>query len=186
MPEPVQFQPIETARLLLRPFERRDARAFSDYRSDPEVARYQGWTLPFGLEKASIFIEEMQQVIPGSPGEWYQVAVELKSQEVLIGDVAFQVFASGRQADIGFTLARRWQGQGYAFEAVEQVLQYLFNTLELHRVQADCDTRNLSSVRLMERLGMRREAHTIESAWYKGEWTDEYWYAILRREWLAR
>jgi RimJ/RimL family protein N-acetyltransferase len=186
MPEPALFVPIETARLLLRPFELRDAWAFSDYRSDPEVARYQAWEPPFSLESATWFIEELHQVIPGTPGGWYQVAVELKSEAVLIGDVGFQLFSSGRQAEIGFTLARRCHGKGFAFEAVGQVLDYLFTSFDLHRVQASCDPRNLASVRLLERLGMRREGHRIESAWYKGEWTDEYWYAILRREWQKR
>jgi RimJ/RimL family protein N-acetyltransferase len=178
-----EFKPLETNRLLLRPFEARDAQAFSDYRSDPEVARYQGWNAPFSLEKAKPFVIEMKHITPGTLGDWYQVAVELKSYGYLIGDIGFKVLQDGRQGEIGFTLAREYQGKGYALEAVERIFQYLFEQFDLHRVQANCDPRNLASVRLLERLGMRREGHTIESARYKGEWADEYWYAVLQREW---
>jgi RimJ/RimL family protein N-acetyltransferase len=185
MTETHPFQPIETPRLLLRPFEARDAQAFCDYRSDAEVARYQGWDAPYSLVKARRFVAEMQATPVGVPDEWYQVAVELRSQSGLIGDIGFKIFSAGRQGEIGFTLARAHQGKGYAFEATGRILRYLFEQFDVHRVQANCDPRNTPSFRLLEKLGMRREGHMIESVWYKGEWADEYWYAILRREWQA-
>jgi len=180
------FQPIETPRLLLRCFEARDAQAFSDYRSDPEVARYQGWDAPYSLERAQRFVQEMQAALVGAPEEWYQVAIELKSEGVLIGDIGFKIFSAGRQGEIGFTLMHAYQGKGYAYEAAERILRLLFEQFDLHRVQANCDPRNAPSYRLLEKLGMRREGHMLESIWFKGDWADEYWYAILRREWLER
>jgi RimJ/RimL family protein N-acetyltransferase len=186
MTERKAFVPIETDRLLLRPFEARDAHFFSDYRSDPEVARYQGWDAPYSLAKAVRFVADMQGVNPGKPDDWYQAAIELKTEGILIGDIGFKVLYDGRQGEIGFTLASKYQRKGYAFEAVEQIMNYMFAQFDLHRIQANCDPRNLSSIRLMERLHMRREGHLIENVWYKGEWADEFWYAILRREWEAR
>jgi RimJ/RimL family protein N-acetyltransferase len=126
MTDQTNFSPIETARLLLRPFEAGDAQGFSDYRSDPEVARYQGWDAPYSLNKAEQFVAEMQQARPGGQDDWYQVAVELKSEGVLIGDIGFKIFSDGQQAEIGFTLASAYQGKGYAFEAAHRILQYLF------------------------------------------------------------
>jgi aminoglycoside 6'-N-acetyltransferase len=183
MADQQKFSPLETARLLLRPFEPGDAQGFSNYRSDPEVARYQGWDAPYSLTKAEQFVAEMQQTRPGGQDDWYQVAVELKSEGVLIGDIGFKIFSVGQQAELGFTLASAYQGKGYAFESMHRILQYLFEQFGLHRIQANCDPRNGTSVRLLERLGMRREGHMIENVWYKGEWADEYWYAVLRREW---
>jgi RimJ/RimL family protein N-acetyltransferase len=180
------FSPIETDRLLLRPFKAGDAQAFADYRSDPEVARYQGWDAPYSYMKAVQFVAEMQRIKPGIPGEWYQAAIEFKSQAIVIGDIGLKVLSDGLQGEIGFTLAVKHQGKGYAFEATERIMQYMFEQFALHRIQANCDPRNTASIRLMERLGMRREGHMIENVWYKGEWADEYWYAILRREWEAR
>ncbi len=178
--------PLETPRLILRPFTDRDAEPFSRYRSDPEVARYQGWEAPFSLGQAARFVAEMKAKKPGEPGEWFQVALELKSTGELIGDVAFQRLREDeRQAEIGFTLARAFQGQGYAAEAVGRLLDYLFGELGLHRVRADCDPQNAASIRLLTKVGMRHEGTFVESLWYKGGWADEDWYALLHREWEA-
>ncbi len=178
---------LVTERLLLRSFRDADIETFSAYRSDPEVARYQGWNAPYSIAQAREFIAEMQSTRPATPGEWYQVAIELKSSGELIGDCAFCVLAGDeRQAEIGFTLARAYQGQGYATEAVTRLLDYLFGAVCLHRVRANCDVENLASTKLLERIGMRREGEFVENIWFKGRWGSEYWYAILAREWAAR
>ena len=87
---------------------------------------------------------------------------------------------------IGFTVARAHQRQGYAREIVSALFDYFFGVMELHRVSADCDPRNSASWGLMESLGMRREAHHCRSLWFKGQWADEYIYAILREEWKTQ
>jgi RimJ/RimL family protein N-acetyltransferase len=177
---------LETPRLILRSFEERDALPFTAYRSDPEVACFQGWEAPFPPEEAARFVAEMMRAHPGTPGAWYQVAIELRSEEEMIGDCAFCVSTDGRQAEIGYTLARAHQGQGYASEALTRLLGYLFSDLNLHRVHANIDPENVPSARLLERLGMRREGRFVESLWFKGRWADEEWYAILQREWMER
>jgi len=104
-----------------------------------------------------------------------------------IGDVAAGVDADDpRLATIGVTLATSAQGQGYASEAVTWLLDYLFRDRQKHRVTADCDARNSKVIALLDHLRMRREAHHLQSAWWKGEWVDECVYAILAREWLKR
>ena len=175
---------LYTTRLILRSFRESDAEDFSAYRSDPDIARYQGWDAPYSIERARFFIAHMQRTQPGTPGDWYQLAIELETAGDLIGDCAFCVLADDpQQAEIGFTLARAYHGQGYATEAVRRLLDYLFVDLGLHRVRANCASENVASARLMERIGMRREAHLIENQWFKGRWSSEYWYAILSREW---
>ncbi len=175
---------LKTERLILRPFQVADLDAFVTYRSDPEVARYQSWTTPYTLAQARQFLREMEQTPLGKPGAWYQFAIERQSQPGLIGDCAFQVWADDEhQAQIGFTFSRLYQKQGYATEAVQGLLDYLFGTLHLHRVTATCDAENTGSYKLLERVGMRREAHLIENIWFKGAWGSEYGYALLQREW---
>jgi RimJ/RimL family protein N-acetyltransferase len=172
---------------MLRAFRPEDAPVFSAYRSDPEVARYQGWTPPFSLEQAQAFIKDMSHVTPGAPGQWYQIAIELKTSGELIGDVAFQVEENfSQQAVIAYTLAQAFHHQGYASEAVSRLLQYLFGTLELHRVIAYIDVENPASFSLLEKQGFRREGHHIENIWFKGAWASEYVYALLAREWKTR
>ena len=176
--------PLETDRLLLRSFEDADLEAFMTYRSDPAIAEYQGWDAPYSLAAATAFIQEMKHKQPATPGEWYQIAIELKVSGDMIGDCAFHILTEdARQAEIGFTLSRPYQGKGYAAEAVTRLLAYLFGELGLHRVRAICDAENLASAKLLERIGMRREGHLIENIWFKGKWGSEYCFGLLKREW---
>ena len=108
----------------------------------------------------------------------------LRHTDRLIGDCGAHVQAEdSRQAEIGFTLAPPYQGYGYATEAVRRLLHYLLIERGKHRVRATCDDRNTGSVAVLERVGMRREGHLLESTWSKGEWTNDLLYAVLRREW---
>jgi RimJ/RimL family protein N-acetyltransferase len=178
---------LETERLILRPLQERDAEAFSTYRSDPEVARYQGWEAPYSLEQAAQFIQKMQSVTLGSPGHWFQIALDRKNDGAMIGDCAFiRLIEDPRQAEIAVTLARPFQGHGYAAEALTCLICYLFANFKLHRVRANIDPANIASARLLKRIGMRYEGRFVESAWLKGVWVSEDWYAILHREWLER
>lgn len=174
---------LETPRLRLRRFREADAPAFAAYRSDPEVARYQGWDDPYPLEQAEVFVAAMARCEPGRPGAWFQAAIERAADGVLLGDCAFQRLADEpRQAQIGCTLARAQQGRGYATEAVSRLLAHLFEDLELHRVIAVCDTENLPSRRMLERLGFRLEGEFRDSVWFKGAWGSERLYAMLRSD----
>lgn len=177
--------PLETDRLLLRKFSESDLNEFLSYRSDPLVARYQGWEIPYGVDEARVFIDQMTQAVPNAPGKWFQAAVELKSLKVLIGDCAFYIMEKdARQAYIGITLSRSFWRKGYGEEASRCLLDYLFRELKLHRVVAECDVENTASFSLLERLGFRREAHLIENIWFKGRWGSEFHYAMLEREWI--
>ena len=176
---------MRSARLLLRRLAYEDLDAFLAYRNDPEVARYQSWD-GMTTEEAHAFIREQQTVVPGEPGRWVQFAIELEATGALCGDVAIGVSADGRQAEIGFTLARAYQGRGIATEAVTTMLHQAFAAWQLHRVSATTDCLNLGSIALLERLGFRREGHHIENVWFKGAWGSEYVYAMLAREWARR
>jgi aminoglycoside 6'-N-acetyltransferase len=175
-----QFREIRTTRLVIRRFTAADAPALAAYRSDPQVARFQSWETPYGVDEAAAFIAGMAEH-PGTPGEWFQLAV---TAGTLIGDVALFTDHDPRLGRIGFTLAREAHGRGYATEAVRAVLDYAFGR-RAHRIAADCDARNARSAALLERVGMRREGHLRASAWWKGEWTDELCYAILADEWAT-
>jgi RimJ/RimL family protein N-acetyltransferase len=179
--------PLQTNRLMLRPFLESDLPAFAAYRSIPEVARYQSWTTPYTLEQARLFLEEINRQPVGTPGAWYQLVIERREQPGIIGDCALHVLANDpHQAHIGVTLSPLFQKQGYAAEAVTALLGYLFGELGLHRISAVCDVKNQASFQLLERVGMRREAHFIKNIWFKDTWGSEYIYAILSEEWFSR
>src|SRR5216684_926838 len=178
------FTTLETPRLRLRHFTDSDFVLFMAYRNDPEVARYQGWE-GISEPEARAFIQEQKEVQPGVPGHWFQIAIELKETGILVGDCALKIEEHDeRQAEIGYTLSRAYQGRGIASEAVSCVLEYAFVTLGMHRVIAITDCGNAASVALLERLGLRREGHFLQNVWFKGKWVDEYLYAILKEEWL--
>ena len=85
--------------------------------------------------------------------------------------------------EIGFIVHPDHQGRGYATEASRELLRLAFEDLGLHRVIGRVEARNIGSARVLEKLGMRREAHLIENEYVKGEWQSELVYAMLAREW---
>jgi len=178
--------PLSSPRLVLRRFTPDDLDPFLAYRNDPLVARFQGWE-GCSRDEAAALIRAQSVQEPGVPGQWLQVAISPRATNHLVGDCGLKVHAHDpRQATLGVTLARPHQGLGYATETLSTLLNYVFGTMNLHRVIADTDPENVPSWRLLERLGMRREAHTRQSLWFKGRWADEYLYAILAEEWLSR
>jgi aminoglycoside 6'-N-acetyltransferase len=183
----IAFEERRTDRLVIRRFRAEDASTLAAYRSDPTVARYQSWDSPFTLAQAQAFVDSFRAADPDTPGEWFQFALVEAATGRHVGDVAAGVDADDpRLVTIGVTLATSAQGNGYASEAVAWLLDYLFLERNKHRVTADCDVRNDSVVALLERLQMRREAHHLQSAWWKAEWVDEYVYAVLAHEWQTR
>jgi RimJ/RimL family protein N-acetyltransferase len=115
---------LPTRRLVLRRFQADDAVRLAGYRSHPEVARYQSWDPPVSVGDAGALVRGFAAGDPLSPG-WFQYAVELRSEPGLIGDVGVNLHDNGMQAEIGFTLASRYQGHGYAAEAVRSVVDFL-------------------------------------------------------------
>jgi RimJ/RimL family protein N-acetyltransferase len=182
----MRFRQIESTRVILRRFRHADLPVFLAYRNDPEVARYQSWSY-YSERDAYTLIEEMQYLEPGTPGEWFQFAIESKANGTLLGDCTLLIHKDEPHlGEIGYTLARAQQGQGYATEAIRALLDYAFQSLNLHRVIAQLDTRNDRSAALVTRLGFRREGHFRQNHWFKGAWTDEYLYAMLQEEWRNR
>lgn len=172
---------IETKRLKLHNFSPDDWQGLLEYFSNPEVVRYLSED-PFTADDAKRFIENIKEQ-GGFPNK---VAVELKAENKLIGHLVFKMFCEKYQTrEIGWVFHPAYRGKGYATEAAAALIEYGFKQLKLHRTIATCDTRNIRSSRLMERLGMRREAHFIKNTFLKGEWADEYFYAILDEEWTG-
>jgi len=162
---------------------RDDLHAFVAYRADPEVARFQSWS-DYSLEDGRALIASMQCLTMGTPGQWHQLALEEHAGGGLVGDLASRVNGSEpREMEVGFTLAPGHQGKGYGTEAVRGLLDVAFGTLGLHRVIAVTDALNASAAALLERVGMRREAHFHENVFFKGAWGSEFLFAMLEHEW---
>jgi RimJ/RimL family protein N-acetyltransferase len=177
---------IVTDRLLLTPLVASDAPALFDYRSDPDVYRYQTW-VPRSLDDADRFIDDLGSVPFDTPGTWSQLGIRLRDSGLLVGDVGVHFLSDEPdQVEIGFTVAPSHQGRGIGTEAVTGLLDHLFRGLGKHRVFASVDPRNQPSMALLERVGMRQEAHFRESLRFRGEWADDCVFAVLESEWRAR
>ncbi len=178
--------PLTTERLRLRPFTRGDVDAVFAYRGREDVALYL-FDAPLSREECALAIQQRtNQFQLEKEDDRIILAVETLDGGTLVGEVSL-IWRSveARQGELGWIFNPDHQGRGYASEASARLLDLAFELADLHRVYARCDARNDGSWRLMERLGMRREAHFREHGLFKGGWDEEFYYAILRREWLA-
>ena len=178
--------PIETQRLLLRPYAPHDLDALHAILSREDINRYL-YTEPRSHEQVAQVIADGGHDVIEAEGDMLVLGIEPRGGRPLIGNVVL-IWTSEehRQGEIGFVLHPDAQGHGYAGEAAVEMLRLGFDRLGLHRIIGRCDGRNDASARLMARLGMRREAQLREHAWVKGEWTDELVYAMLAAEWQQR
>lgn len=179
--------PIETDRLLLRPFSRGDVEAVFAYRRREDVARYLA-DEPMSHEMCVDVVQaRVGQVSLSVPDDRLTLAIECRRTHDLVGEVCLILRDRlAGQGELGYVLDPSWQGQGYATEAAAAVIAWGFEGFGLHRIYARCNVANAPSYRLMERLGMRREAHFRDHALTKGRWEEEYVYALVVDEWASR
>jgi RimJ/RimL family protein N-acetyltransferase len=176
--------PIETERLLLRPYRAADIDVLHDIQSRPEVVRYLYWE-PRTRERVEQVIGESTAEIEAE-GQSLQLAIEPRGSDTMVGDVILMYITEAhQQGEIGYVLHPDHQGHGYATEAAREMLRLGFEQLGLHRIIGRLEARNSASAAVLERLGMRLEAHLRENEWVKGEWQSELVYAMLATEWAS-
>ena len=179
--------PIRTARLDLRPFTPGDFEDLYAYHSRPDVARYLLWEERDRAQAREALERKTRQSALDDEGQALVLAVVWPQVGRVVGEVNLEWRSrQHRQGEIGFVFNPDYHGNGLATEAAEAMLRLGFDDLGLHRVFGRCDARNLASARVMERLGMRREAHFVHNEIFKGEWGEELVYAMLDQEWKAR
>jgi RimJ/RimL family protein N-acetyltransferase len=180
--------PLLTRRLVLRPFEAGDLADLFAYLSRAEVARYL-YAEPL-TDRSQAEQDVRRKMTADHLPEEHQtlvLAVVWPPAERVIGDVMLHYSSHPhKQGEIGYVFNPDYHGQGFAIEAARAMLELGFQALALHRIVARCDARNLASLRVMERLGMTREAQLVENEFVKGEWTDEFVYAIREDTWRAQ
>ena len=179
--------PLETERLLLRPFTADDFEALRAIQSRPDVARWLYWEPRDDAEVRASLKKKVEGSTLAGDGDSISLAVVLKTSHEVIGDgVLFLLSAVHRQGEIGFVFHPDHHGHGYATETARLLLRLAFDEFGLHRVIGRLEPRNTASARVLERVGMRQEAHFVENEYVKGEWQSEFVYALLEREWRAR
>ena len=173
---------LQTDRLRLRPFDSGDADELFTLQSNAHVLRY--WDSPpwTDRERADQFIARCQQM--ADDGSGVRVAIERASDAAFIGWSALNQWNPDfRTASMGYVFVESAWGHGYATEAARALLQWGFDTLDLNRVQAETDTRNVASARVLEKLGFVREGTLREDCVVNGDVSDSWVFGLLRREW---
>jgi RimJ/RimL family protein N-acetyltransferase len=177
---------LQTLRLRMDSLQPGDAVAMFAYRGDPQVARFQAWR-PGGVADAAAFIQRQAGASIDTPDSWVQWAIRLREGSGLIGDVGIHLPSDvDGSIEFGITIAPAFQSRGFAGEVLEALFELIFGALGRHRIHASVDPRNLASMAMLRAVGMRQEAHHIESLWLHGEWVDDVVFALLAREWHDR
>ncbi len=177
---------LRTDRLLLREFREEDWPALHAVESLPEVALYQAFDARTPEESHAYVLGAIEGA-GESPRDTYDMAIVLPETDRVVGRCGFAITdPDQREAVLWYTLHPDAWGKGITTEAARAVVDFAFRELNLHRIWAECDPRNPGSWRVLEKIGMRREAHFRENARTDDGWADSFIYAVLAREWEWR
>ena len=170
---------LTTERLTLRDFRRKDWKAVHAYAADLEVVRFMPWGPNTEKDTKEFLVRALVGQIE-DPRTKFEFAITVTLGDRLIGGCGIRVSSpADRGADMGYCLHRDFWGHGFATEAARALVGFGFEQLGMHRIFATCDTENVTSARILEKIGMQREAHLREDTLLRGKWRDSYLYAVL-------
>ena len=176
--------PIQTDRLTLRTFERGDIDGLSAYHALPSVQRYVFSRTRDRAEVAGALNIMRRHVSLQRPGDTLTLAMVRRGDHALVGHVSLHWSdATAGQGEVRFCINPAFAGLGFCREALGAIFDLAFEHFRIHRLFVRSDGRNHHSIKLMQQLGMRLEAHYREHALFQGEWDEELHFAILDREW---
>ncbi len=173
---------LETEDLILRKPRIRDAKDIYSYASDPEVARYVLWEPHRSVSETASFIRDLRaRIRAGCPSSW---VVVLRGTGTVIGTVGFVWYsAENNAAELGYSFSREYWNHGYATQALRAVIDAVFSSLPLNRLETQHDVRNPASGRVMQKCGLTQEGILRGRILNKGEYVDTALYSILRSDW---
>ena len=175
---------LTTDRLLLRPVTIEDLEFIYTLFAAPETNIYSGYDDLKTIEEAKDMYETYLK--PGFPTH-FRLLIEYKDPKTPLGTLGLYLYSKkNRRAELGYDLAKDHWGNSYMTEAVSEVLRYGFTELELNRIEATVDTRNTRSIRLLERMGFKREGLLRQRHYYGGSYQDELYYGLLKLDWEKR
>ena len=179
--------PVQTQRLVLRAFEADDFEPLLAIHSDPVAVRYVPYPPRDRAALAPVLDRKRGNAELQVDGDMLELAAILRDTGTLVGDLLIALRSVEHQmVEVGYIFSPAYAGQGLATESVRALIDLAFGPLGARRVIARVDARNDRSLALLDRLGLRREAHLVENEWFKGELSSEVDYGILAREWRGR
>lgn len=172
---------LETDRLILRKMTMEDQHDLFEYASDPELTKYTLWDYHRTLENSIYYLQLiLEQYENEQVSNW---AIVLKSNKKMIGTCGFVYWApEHHRAEVGYALSRKYWNRGIMSEAIQELISFGFDNMDLNRIEARCNTGNIGSERIMQKSGMTFEGIIREQLLIKGQFEDIKLYAILKRE----
>lgn len=173
-----QYLPCDLNRLRFRHLRRSDLDDFLAYRTDPNVAKYQGWD-PMTASAAMAFLEAHSQHAALMPGLWQQLGISDLKTDTLIGDLGLHLSPDSSHVEFGISLCAREQGKGFGTECIRQMIPLVFLASPATKIIAYTDIRNEACITALKRTGMSQVTH--RSATHKGEHCTEIGFSLLRK-----
>ncbi|MEE9441736.1 MAG: GNAT family N-acetyltransferase [candidate division Zixibacteria bacterium] len=177
--------PITSDRIILRRYTHEDAQDIFEFVSQPSVAKVTSDNIEATEDGIKKYIDLQNSYQPFEKEKVFDLAIERKEDGKVMGLLTL-ICRDQKQGAIGWALGTEYRGQGYATEGAKALMNYGFRSLDLHRIQADTSSGNSASWKIMESLGMRREAQLREAVYEESEWWDKYIYALLADEWMYK
>ena len=169
--------PILTERLSIKPLVLADIDTFVAYRQDPDIARFQGWAITYSKNQAIDLIQSQAGSVFPEKGEWLQLAIYILLGQELVGDLAIKsVEDADATFELGFTIAKQHQGQGFAKEAASKLMTYLVSEAGAFKFIATTDSRNNASIKMLSALGFKQNVFKGWTETFKNEKVDVYFF----------
>ena len=179
------FPILQTPRLILREPLLTDAADIFQMRSDPEVMKYIPRPLATELKDVETLLEMIRDFTQKS--ERINWAIEWKETGTVIGMIGYvNIKPEHNRGEVGYSLTRSWHRKGIMREALQTILQYGFETIGCHSIEAIIDAENTPSGNLLESVGFRKEAHFIQDFLYNNEYRNSIHYGMLHSEFKSR
>jgi len=178
--------PIETDRLTLRRYVETDYDDLLKLQSNDDVTRFLLYESKTPEQVRDALAVRLADAPMDTDGQALTLAVILRETGQHLGEVTlFVTSVEHRGGEIGFVFHPEFHGRGFAAEASAELLRLGFAELGMHRIIGRLDARNSGSAALLQRLGLRQEAHFVSNEFLKGEWTDELVFALLADDWKS-
>lgn len=171
---------INSERLILRSILETDIDNVHLLHSLAEVDKFNTLGIPESIEETKLLIDNWITENNKETIQRFTFATELKTDNQFIGIIGINIGkAKYKNAEVWFKFDPNFWNKGYATEALREILNFGFNNLNLHRIEAGCAVENIGSIKVLEKVGMLREAHTRQLLPLKSGWSDNYGYAKL-------
>ncbi len=174
---------LQTERLLFKKVSIEDLNDIHELHSLPEVDRFNTLGIPETIHSTEKIITEWLNGQSSNPQTSYTFCLSLLNTKQFIGLIGLKIGKQNyKTAEIWYKIHLNYWNKGYATEALTKLIDFAFNDLHLHRIEAGCAVENIASIKVLEKVGMTKEGMKRKILPIRGEWKDNYFYAILEED----